>query len=152
MAPIPEPPHRRPQGEGDPGSPDTDLKTSGEDDRAGTREEEDAMRRTSEKATGDDRGNVSSILRVLADTPAAALEEELRRLEHEHLAGSDHLKADYLAVVRVRELAERRRRRDQEISILYSTARLTALRGGSTRRWRTSSAAPTTWSTPTSPT
>ena len=61
--------------------------------------------------------------------PAAALEQELRRLEQEQLAGSDHLRADYLAIVRVRELVERRRRREQEISILYSTARLTALRG-----------------------
>ena len=66
---------------------------------------------------------------MLADTPAAALEEELRRLEQEHLAGRTTYGADYLAVVRVRELVERRRRREQEISILYSTARLTALRG-----------------------
>ena len=87
------------------------------------------MQRTPGQATRDDPGGVSSILRVLADTPAAALEEELRRLEHEHMASADHRRADYLAVVRVRELAERRRRRDQEISILYSTARLTALRG-----------------------
>jgi GAF domain-containing protein/sugar diacid utilization regulator len=87
------------------------------------------MPRTTGHATRDDPGDVSSILRVLADTPAAALEEELRRLEEVHLAGTDHLRADYLAVVRVRELAERRRRREQEISILYSTARLTALRG-----------------------
>ena len=87
------------------------------------------MRRTSGQATRGDPGGVSSILRVLADTPPAALEEELLRLEHEHMAGADHRGADYLAVVRVRELAERRRRREQEISILYSTARLTALRG-----------------------
>ena len=87
------------------------------------------MPRTPSDATRDDRGSESSILRVLADTPAAAAEEELRRLEQEQLAGSDHLRADYLAIVRVRELVERRRRREQEISILYSTARLTALRG-----------------------
>jgi len=83
--------------------------------------------RTPDDVPPDDRGTGSSILRVLADTPAAALESELRRLEHE--ARSDHLEADYLAVARVRELVERRRRREQEISILYSTARLTALRG-----------------------
>jgi len=39
------------------------------------------------------------------------------------------VRSDYLAIVRVRELIERRRRREREISILYSTARLTALRG-----------------------
>src|SRR5919107_6345815 len=57
-----------------------------------------------------DGGSGSSILQVLADTPAVALEEELRRLEQEQLAGSDHRAADYLAIVRVRELVERRRR------------------------------------------
>ena len=87
------------------------------------------MRRTPDHASRDDRGSESSILRVLADTPAPALEEELRRLEQEQLASSDHLRSDYLAIVRVRELIERRRRREREISILYSTARLTALRG-----------------------
>src|SRR5687768_7409491 len=88
---------------------------------------EGAMRRTPDDVPPGDRGSASSILRVLADAPAAALEEELRRLEHE--ARSDQLEADYLAVARVRELVERRRRREQEISILYTTARLTALRG-----------------------
>ena len=87
------------------------------------------MPRTPGNATRDDRGSGSSILRVLADTPAAGLEQELRRLEQEQLAGAHHSRADHLAIVRVRELVERRRRREQEISILYSTARLTALRG-----------------------
>jgi len=88
------------------------------------------MRRVPDRAArDDDRGGGSNILRVLADAPAAGLEQELCRLEEEQLAGAHHSRADHLAIVRVRELVERRRRREQEISILYSTARLTALRG-----------------------
>jgi len=51
---------------------------------------------------GGNGGNGSSILQVLAGTPAAALEEELRRLEREQPAGSHHREADYLAMGRVR--------------------------------------------------
>jgi hypothetical protein len=87
------------------------------------------MRRTPGEGSPGPGSGESSILRVLADTPAAGLEAELRRLEQEQLAGSDHVDADYLAIVRVRELIDRRRRRERELSMLYSTARLTALRG-----------------------
>jgi hypothetical protein len=80
------------------------------------------MRPTLDEATQGDRGTKSSILRVLADTHAAGLEEELRRLEQEQLAGSDHRAADHRAIECVRDLIDRRRRRVREFSMRHSTA------------------------------
>ena len=71
----------------------------------------------------------SAFLQLLADAPASALEEELRRMEQEHAAKPEHLTASYYAVLRVRELLERHSRRERELASLYATAReLTALR------------------------
>lgn len=69
-------------------------------------------------------GDDSSILRMLAETPLSALDEELLGVEL-----SLPRDVDRLALQRVRELVDRRRRREKQLSILYSTARLTALRG-----------------------
>ena len=66
-------------------------------------------------------------------------------------ASSDHRGADYLAVVRVRELVDAAgggSRRSPSCTPRPDSPRC----AGSTRRWRASSAAPTTSSTPTSPT
>ena len=73
--------------------------------------------------------NKSAFLHMLADAPASALAEDLRRMEEEHAANPEHLTASYYAALRVRELLERRSRRERELASLYATAReLTALR------------------------
>ena len=61
----------------------------------------------------------SAFLQMLADAPASALEEELRRMEVEHVADAGHLKANYYAALRVRELLERRKRRERELLSQY---------------------------------
>src|SRR5687767_12638400 len=77
----------------------------------------------------EDHRQPGSFLQLLANAPAPVLEEELRRLEEEHRQHPEALRADYYAVVRVRELVEHRRRRERELASLYATARdLAALR------------------------
>lgn len=69
------------------------------------------------------------LLQLLAETSADDLEAELLRREEQHRRDTGHLPADYYAAVRVRELMSYRRRRELEISSLYSTARSLAKLG-----------------------
>ena len=69
-----------------------------------------------------------SLLQLLAETPADDLEAELLRREELHRRDKQ-LPNDYYAAVRVRELMSYRRRRELEISSLYSTARSLAKLG-----------------------
>lgn len=71
-----------------------------------------------------------SLVELLAQASADDLEAELLRREEIHRRDASHLlPTDYLASVRIRELLSYRRRRELEISSLYSTARSLAKLG-----------------------
>src|SRR6185436_15307826 len=76
----------------------------------------------------DSNGDLT-LLQLLAEASADDLEAELARREEEHRHSIGNLPTDYYATVRVRELMSYRRRRELEISSLYSTARSLAKLG-----------------------